>query len=207
MFDTLPIALRSYGLKADVRLLLILQKAISRDLVKTLGDLFLVIKGIVVTDPKLLGPYTKAYYAYFLNIDIQNGESLDDAIERSETFKSWKEDYFTKRPGDKELSIEELITKFLDEVHLTSYDIKKVLSGREIWNDDNPDLEDDEGDDINSDGNRRPLDKMADYSDLSLEELLERMEKIREQQKRNHSGGSHWIGTGGISPYGRPSES
>ena len=69
MFETLPTTLRSYGLRADVRVLLTLQKAISRDLVKTLGDLFLVLKGIVVTDPKLIGPYTKAYYAYFLNID------------------------------------------------------------------------------------------------------------------------------------------
>ena len=202
MFETLPTTLRSYGLRADVRVLLTLQKAISRDLVKTLGDLFLVLKGIVVTDPKLIGPYTKAYYAYFLNIDIQNGESLDDAIARSETFKAWKEDYFTKRPGAEELSLEELITKFLDEVHLTSYDIKKVLSGKELWDADNPDLEDDEGGEGEQDGDRRPLDRMADYSDLSLEELLERMNKIREQQKRNHSGGSHWIGTGGISPYG-----
>jgi uncharacterized protein with von Willebrand factor type A (vWA) domain len=43
---------------------------------------------------------------------------------------------------------------------------------------------------------------MADYTGLSLEELLERMRKIKEEQKSKHSGGSHWIGTGGISPYG-----
>ena len=43
---------------------------------------------------------------------------------------------------------------------------------------------------------------MADYSDLSLEELLERMKEVMEKQKGKHSGGSHWVGTGGISPYG-----
>ena len=202
MFETLPATLRSYGLAADVRTLLLLQKAITRDLVKTLGDLFLVLKGIVVTDPKLLGPYTKAYYAYFLNIDIENGESLDDAIERSETFKTWREDYHTRRPDTAELSMEDLISKFLDEVHLTSYDIKKVLSGKEIWEKDDPDKMDDKGGADSDEGRSRHLDRMADYSDLSLEELLERMEKVLEQQNRKHSGGSHWVGTGGISPYG-----
>jgi len=43
---------------------------------------------------------------------------------------------------------------------------------------------------------------MADYSDLSLEELMKRLEQIAKQQKTKHSGGSHWIGTGGLSPYG-----
>jgi len=43
---------------------------------------------------------------------------------------------------------------------------------------------------------------VADYSDLSLQELLDRMQEVMDQQKTEHSGGSHWVGTGGISPYG-----
>jgi len=203
MFETLPAAFRAKGLTADVRTLLLLQKAMSKDLVKTLGDLYVVLRGIVVTDPKMLGPYTKAYYQYFLSIDIQNGERLDDAVLRSETFGNWKIDFFSRHPDAENMSTEELVSKFLDEVHLTSYDIKKVLSGKEIWDKDNPHLEDEDGEGGDmSEGKRRELDRMADYSDLSLEELLERMRQVMEQQKGKHSGGSHWVGTGGISPYG-----
>jgi len=109
-------------------------------------------------------------------------------------------DYF-KRDNFEDLDEQALISKFLDEVHLTSYDIKQIISGKEIWDKDNPELADQEGDD-DLEITRKHLDRMADYSDLSLEELLERMEQIRKQQKSKLSGGSHWIGTGGISPYG-----
>lgn len=71
----------------------------------------------------------------------------------------------------------------MDEVHLTSYDIKEVVSGKEIWDKDNPDQEDTDPMNEDEDIPNRKLDKMADYSELSLEELLERMEKVREQQK------------------------
>ena len=200
MFESLPASFREYGLSADVRTLLILHKAMQKGLVKTLGDIYQVLKGVVVKEPKMLGPFTKAYYDYFLNIDIQNGETLNDAILRSETFKNWKLEYF-KRDGVEDLSLDDLVNRFLDEVHLTTYDIKKIISGKEIWDKDNPELADEEGQD-GLEAPRRHLDKMADYSDLSLEELLERMEEVLKQQKSKHSGGSHWIGTGGISPYG-----
>lgn len=201
MLETLPEKFRSYGLTADVRTLLLLQKSMKHGLVKTLGDIYNVLKGFVVKDPEMLGPYTRAYYDYFLNIDIQNGERLEDAILRSETFRKWKEDHI-ERHNLKDIDLEELVNKFLDEVHLTSYDIKEIISGKELWDKDDPYLQDeDQGDNLEANLERR-LDKMADYSDLSLEELMERMEEIRKQQKSKHSGGSHWIGTGGISPYG-----
>ncbi|WMN11123.1 hypothetical protein QYS49_37270 [Marivirga salinae] len=200
MLSSLPEHFRSHGLKADVRTLLLLRKAMQKGLVKTLGDIYNVLKGIIVKDPSDMGPFTKAYYAYFLHIPIKPGQTLEDAIKRSETFQKWKMDYVEE--ADRDITDEELVNTFLDEVHLTSYDIKEVVSGKEIWDKDNPDQEDtdpmNEDDDIPS----RKLDKMADYSELSLEELLERMEKVREQQKTRHGGGSHWIGTGGISPYG-----
>jgi len=183
--------------------LLILNKAIKNNLVKTLGDLYNVLKGIVPKNPEDLGPFTRAYYAYFLNIDIKNGERLNDAIIRSETFKKWKEDFQLNRKLV-DLDIDQLVEKFLDEVHLTSYDIKEIIDGKELFDKDSGDIND-ENPDASLDAletQKNLLDKMADYSDLSLEELLERMKEIAEQQKGKHSGGSHWIGTGGISPYG-----
>ena len=199
MLASLPEKFREYHLHADARTLLLVQKSMKQGLIKTLGDMYNVLKGLVVKDPEMLGPYTRAYYDYFLNIDIQNGERLDDAILRSETFKDWLT-AFSNRTDISDMDMSDLVTKFLDEVHLTSYDIKEIISGKEIWDNDNPDMEDESGEAFER--NRHHLDKMADYSDLSLEELLERMKKIQEQQKDKHSGGSHWIGTGGISPYG-----
>lgn len=200
MFSSLPEKFRSHGLKADVRTLLLLRKAMQKGLIKTLGDIYNVLKGIIVKEPTDLGPFTKAYYEYFLQVPIQPGQTLQDAILRSETFAQWKTQFLDE--ADRDMNDEELVNTFLDQVHLTSYDIKEVVSGKEIWDKDNPDQEDKDA--IGQDGQpaERVLNKMADYSDLSLEELLERMEKVRQQQKTQHGGGSHWIGTGGISPYG-----
>ncbi|MEM7108440.1 MAG: hypothetical protein AAF519_09455 [Bacteroidota bacterium] len=201
MLSSLPEHFRNHGLKADVRTLLLLRKAMQKGLIRTLGDVHNVLKGIIVKEPTDMGPFIKAYYAYFLHVPIRPGQTLEDAILRSETFQQWKTQYVEE--ADRDIDDEKLVYTFLDEVHLTSYDIKEVVSGREIWDKDDPDLEDDaEQGDETSEPQERVLDKMADYSDLSLEELLERMEKVRKQQKTKHGGGSHWIGTGGISPYG-----
>jgi len=200
MFEGLPEKLREYDLPADVRLLLLLRKSVDRGLVKTLGDMYNVLKGIVVKDPKMMAPFTRAYYSFFLNIDIQNGDRLSDAIKRSETFKQWRDDNLD-RFGD-DIEVEDLVTHFLDDVHLTTYDIKEIISGRDIWDIDDASKEDELGDDSSAERSRNHLDKMADYSDLTLEELLERMKEVLDQQKSKHSGGSHWLGTGGTSPYG-----
>ncbi len=200
MFSTLPQKFREYNLPADVRTILLLQKAMERGLIKTLGDMFGVLKGIVVKDPEMIGPFTRAYYDYFLNIDIQNGDRLSDAVSRSETFRQWRDDNLD-RFGD-DISVEDLVNKFLDDVHLTTYDIKEIIDGRQIWDDDDGNKEDQDGEEGSDEASKKHLDKMADYSDLSLEELLERMKEVMEQQKSRHSGGSHWLGTGGTSPYG-----
>jgi uncharacterized protein with von Willebrand factor type A (vWA) domain len=200
MFEALPKRLRAYGLPADVRTILLLQKAMSKGLIKTLGDIYNVLKGTVVKDPKNLGPFTKAFYDYFLNIEIQNGEKLSDAIERSSTFRQWRDDNLD-RFGD-DINIDDLVNNFLDDVHLTTYDIKQILSGRELWDNDSGDVQDQDLAATEEGNINRHLDKMADYSDLSLEELLERMKEVMNNQKTKHSGGSHWIGTGGTSPYG-----
>ncbi len=204
MLSSLPASFREYGLSADVRTLLLLRKSIDKGLVKTLGDMYTVLRGIVVKEPADMGPYTKAYYRYFLDIDVQNGESLEDAILRSETFEKWKTQFLKEADKDTHFTQEELINTFLDQVHLTHYDIKEIINGKEIFDKDDPDLKDQdaEGEFDITEREARKLEKMADYSDLSLEELLERLEKIKEQQKSRHEGGSHWIGTGGISPFG-----
>jgi len=202
MLSSLPASFRKHGLHADVRTLLILRKAIQQGLVRTLGDLHNVLKGIIIKKPEDEGPFTKAYYEYFLRIPTIPGQTLEDAILRSETFQKWKSGYVEEPDKDVELTEEELVNSFLDEVHLTTYDIKEVINGKEIWDKDNPDLEDDDRNQPDENPQERHLDKMADYSDLSLEELLERMERVRKQQNSNHGGGSHWIGIGGISPYG-----
>ena len=199
MFSSLPQALREYDIPADVRTLLLLRKSIDKGLVNTFGDLFMVLKGIVVKAPNMMGPYTKAYYKYFLNIDIANGERLEDAVKRSETFRKWVEALMEEKPDLSEVDMDELVDRFLSDVHLSSFDIKQIIDGEELMKNDDPGLED-------SDGGGTPqeklLEKMADYSNMDMEELLRRMKEVAKNQKFNHSGGSHWIGTDGISPFG-----
>lgn len=197
MLETLPAKFREYDLAADVRTLLVLRKAVQKGLVKTLGDIYALLKGLIAQDQSKIGPYTRAFYDYFLNIDIENGDTLHDAVLRSETFRRWRSDL----PEDAEWDEEEMVDKFLDAVHLTHYDIHEIISGRQIWDSDDPDLRDEDGK-AGMEIPEKYLNKIADYSDLSLEELLERMRQVLKNQKGRHSGGSHWIGTGGISPYG-----
>ncbi|MEO1050040.1 MAG: hypothetical protein AAFX87_05425 [Bacteroidota bacterium] len=201
MFDSLPHTLKSFGLPADVRTLLLLQKSFDKGLINTLGDTFLVLKSIVVKDPEMIGPFTQAYYKYFLDIDIEPGQRLDDAISKSDAFKSWKENFLKENPEHEDMDMQSLVDRFLDEVHITTYDINEVVKGEDILAKDNPDLEDKDPD-SDAISERRNLEKGADYSNIDLDELMRRMERVRQQQKVRHSGGSHWVGTGGISPYG-----
>ena len=202
MFHSLPEVFREFGLSTDVRTLLLLRKAVDKDLVKTIGDLYNVLKGIVVKDPTDMGPFTKAYYHYFLDIEVRNGESLEDAILRSETFKNWKINNLDESDRDFELDTDEQINRFLDQVHMTHFDIKEIISGKDILSNDDPNHKDDDEENTQRSNAENTLDKMADYSDMSIDELLDRLKKIRDQQNTEHGGGSHWIGVGGISPFG-----
>jgi uncharacterized protein with von Willebrand factor type A (vWA) domain len=199
MLESLPHTFRKHNLSADVRTLLLLRKAMDKKLVHTLGDMYLVLRGLIANSPKDYGPFATAFYEYFLAIDIQKGETLNSAILRSETFKEWREGYEETMDFDENEDITQLIDQFLDEVHTTTFDIQKMVSGEEILNNDDPDrIDSAEKDD--EDATR--TDKMGDYSDISLEELRKRMERVAAQQKRKHRGGNHWIGQGGYSPYG-----
>lgn len=165
MFTTLPEHFKTFHLNVDVRTLLLLQKAIDRELVKTIGDLYNVLRTFIVKSPELMGPYTRAFYDYFLSIDIRNGEQLHDAVLRSQTFQQWKEQNVGRL--EENMSRKEMANLFLDEVHLTHYDIQKVIDGRELWEKDSGDVEDQDREEQEDNGERRPLDKMADYSDLT----------------------------------------
>jgi hypothetical protein len=203
MFASLPGFFKEYGLATDVRTILLLRKAIDHGLVKTLGDVYQVLKGIIVKDPTEMGPFTQAYYLYFLNIEIKAGQALDDAILRSETFKQWKNQYLEEADRDPNLKPEDLVNLFLDQVHLTHYDIKEILSGRDLFDKNDANQKDKDAPiDPDTPAEQRNLDKMADYSDLSLKELLDRLDQIKDQQRTRHGGGDHWIGSGGISPFG-----
>jgi len=199
MFESFPEVCRSYGVHADVRSLLLLQKALDKQLIGTVGDIYTFFKGSVVKDPTHIGPYTQAFYDYFVGVDIKPGERLSDAIGRSDTFKDWVDDFFQGDDRRREMDVDDLINQFLDEVHTTTFDIKRVIDGEKILNEDDPDRADDNnrgnGDDANAD---RLLEKAADYRFVDLEELRRRMEKVMEQQTRDHQGGSHWVGTGGL---------
>ncbi len=199
MFKSLPEYFREHNLSADVRTLMLLRKCMDKGLVNTLGDLFQVLKGLVTTSPREFGPFTTAFYAYFLDVEIKQGEQLESAILRSQTFKDWlkeKGDAFTKEERE---DLPGRIDQFINEVHVTSYDIVNMLKGEDILNKDDPSMADDDEQEGEA---RNHLDQMADYSNIPLDELLKRMEEVAKQQKRRHQGGSHWIGQGGTSPYG-----
>ncbi len=198
MFASLPHTFREYGLKADVRTLLKLRLAMDRNLVATVGDLYVVLKGLICNAPEDIGPYTAAFYAYFLEIQINVGERLESAVLRSTPFVEWKKRFLQE--DQKADSLFDYVNKYLDEIHETSLDIQKIISGEDILKNDDPNISDDRP----QDGEAPPpqIDQMADYSNISLDELIRRMKQVAEQQKGAHYGGQHWIGQGGTSPYG-----
>ena len=103
MFESLPEAFRKHQVVADVRTLLLLRKCMDKGLVNTLGDLFMVLKGLVTRDPRDFGPFTTAFYDYFLEIEIKKGERLETAIVRSDTFKSGEKQSWRQKNGKRNL--------------------------------------------------------------------------------------------------------
>lgn len=200
MFESLPEHFREYELSADVRSLLLLRKSMEKGLVNTIGDMYVVLKGIIVKSPKEMGPFATAFYAYFLDVQIEKDESLDNAIRRSKSFHDWLDQLNEEERQDENNTMKDFINKFLDEVHLTTYDIERVIKGEDILKNDDPNMKDDTP---QTEFDRNPtVSQMADYSKLSLDELRRRMEQVAKQQKSRHEGGSHWIGKYGNSPYG-----
>lgn len=202
MFQSLPNTFKKQKLSADVRTLLIVRKAMDKGLVRTIGDMYYLLRGLITSTPTEFGPFAAAFYDYFIGVTIRPGEKLENAIVRSQAFKDWKTNFFDEVKDDEnQLSNLELVDRYLDEIHTTTFDIQKVLSGKDVLKNDDPERGDSitDEDEMNS---TSALQEAADYRDIPLEELLERMRQVAEQQRGKHSGGSHWIGSGGISPYG-----
>ncbi|MEM9886547.1 MAG: hypothetical protein AAF849_11700 [Bacteroidota bacterium] len=198
MFSTLPAHFRKYGLRADVRILLLLQKGVERNLVRTLGDLYVFLKSLVTNEPKEFGPFVMAFYAYFLDVNIQGKESLKDAVLRSETFVEWLAGALKDNLLE-EADLDDLINQFLDEVHLTQLDVSQLLDATSSFEADDPKRADSGKQDDTS--NIRTKDAL-DYRDIPLDELRKRMEEVARRQRERHQGGDHWLGKSGTSPYG-----
>jgi hypothetical protein len=203
MFTSFPQTLKRYGLKADVRTIGELYHCMSRGLVTSLGDLFDIGKILVVKGKRDVAPYTLAFFDYFLGIETKNAKTLDEAVANSVAFKTWLDRYLEQTGKTQwDFNEAELVEKFLDDVLRSSSaeEIARRFAGQDIMDQDNPDMEDLGGDEG---GGRSPFaDALADYRNIDIDEILRRMERVARQQKNPHSGGSHWIGTDGISPYG-----
>ena len=142
MFQTLPDHFRQYKLKADVRTLLLIRTAMERGLVHTIGDMFALLKTLVPKNPKEIGPYTIAFYDYFLSIPIAPGETLEQAVAKSDPFAQWREQLDDKQLRRHEPELSELVDRFLQEIHRTSFEDWTRVDGRELLDATAADMED-----------------------------------------------------------------
>ncbi len=174
----------------------------SRGLVTSLGDLFDIGKILIVKSRRDIAPYTIAFLNYFLDVETEEARTLEEAVQNSISYRSWLET-FLEQTGKSEVDFNasELVDKFLDDALSSSSteDIARRLSGEDILANDDPNMKDMGGGQA---GGSPFADALADYSDTDIQELMKRMEAVAKQQKAPHSGGSHWIGTNGVSPYG-----
>ena len=202
MFSGFPETLRQYGFKTDVRTLLDMYRTMEMGLVTNLGSLFDVCQHLICKSRREIAPYTLAFWDHFLGIDTTNFNTIDDAIRKSSAFEHWLSQKLETGKISGEIDYEKLIDQFLNETLQSDLqaNIQKELDARKHLDDDNLDMADRKSN--GPPGVSQATDKMVDYSKISLEELVERMKRVMEQQKTAHSGGGHWIGSHGFTPYG-----
>lgn len=202
MFTSFPQTLKKYGLQADVRTIGELYDCMSRGLVTNLGDLFDIGKILVVKGKRDIAPYTLAFFDYFLGVETEHARTLEEAVRNSVSYATWLENFLEQTGKTKwDFDESELVDRFLDDVlrSSTAEEIARRIAGEDILANDDPNQEDPGG----GFGGESPFrDALADYRNIDIDELLRRMEAVARQQRGPHSGGSHWIGTDGISPYG-----
>ncbi len=197
MLSSFPAALRKHGLPSDVRTILHLYALMSRGLVKDLGGLYSCGERLVVKDPRQKGPYTVAFFAHFLDIHIEPGQTLDAAVMESDVFYHWRLQY-----APEETPSPRLVDEFLDFV-FDKRPAFQALAGAAGESAEHPpkievpfwewDLPTEEVE--------------VDHSDKDLAEILKKMKEIAEEQNEAHSGGRKYIGTRGTSPYGHSGRS
>ena len=202
MFSSFPHTLKRYGLDTDIRLLLDIYRTMEMGLVTNLGSLFDIGQHLICKSRRDIAPYTMAFWEHFLGIDTTHYNTVDDAIRHSAAFENWLSLKMETGAIEGEIDYQTLIDQFLNETLQSDLqtNIQKELDARKHLDSDNPDLADKQNQ--NPPGPPQLSDKMVDYSQISLEGLMERMKRVMEQQKTAHSGGGHWIGSHGFSPYG-----
>ena len=202
MFSDFPQTLRRYGIDADVRVIMDMYRTMEMGIVTNLGSLFDVCQHLICKSRREIAPYTLAFWEYFLGIDITEFNSIDDAIRNSVAFEHWLSEKSETGKIGGEIDYKKLIDQFLNETLNSDLqdNIQKELDARQHLDQDNLDLRD--KDRQESPRTPRSSDTMVDYSKISLNELMERMKRVMDNQKTFHSGGGHWIGTHGFSPYG-----
>jgi uncharacterized protein len=192
MFSGFPAELKKRGLSADVRTVLHIHQLMSHGLIHNMGTLYSLAERLVVKDPRQKGPYTVAFFAHFLEIDIKQGQLLDEAVMLSDVFYNWR---IEKAPG--ELPSPKLVAEFLEYIFNRSFRLDAA----------GVPLEEIRPEGLISDVPFAPLDKDqedadTDHSDKDLEEIVRRMREIAKEQDEAHSGGRKFIGNKGRSPYG-----
>ncbi len=202
MFSDFPQTLRRYGIDADVRVTMDMYCTMEMGIVTNLGSLFDVCQHLICKSRREIAPYTLAFWEYFLGIDTTNYNTIDDAIRNSVAFEHWLSEKLETGKIAGEVAYKKLIDQFLNETLNSDFqaNIQKELDARQHLDQDNPDLRD--KDRQGPPGSPRSSDTMVDYSKISLDELMERMKRVMDNQKTFHSGGGHWIGSHGYSPYG-----
>jgi uncharacterized protein with von Willebrand factor type A (vWA) domain len=202
MLDSFPHTLKQFGLYADARTLMDLLKLAEQGVIDSLGSLHDAGRHLVCKGRRDFGPYTLAFWEHFLGIDFRNHPTVDGAIRNAPAFEHWLQQQTDTGIAEGLVDWRSLIDRFLNEVMSSRLGehLRREIDAREHLLHDNPDLEDRPGAD--PDGPPRPSDTMIDYSQIPMEELLERMQRVADQQKSKHSGGGHWIGSHGHSPYG-----
>jgi hypothetical protein len=204
MFTSFPQTLKEFGLQADVRTVGELYECMSRGLVSTLGDIYDVGKILIVKGKRDMAPYNLAFFEYFLGIESEHARTLEEAVRNSVAYATWLEQYL-EQVGKTQVDFDEseLVDRFLDDVlqSTSAAELARRLAGEDIFADDDPNMEDTEGGNGES-GDSPFSDAWADYRNIDIQEILKRMQAVASKQKRPHSGGSHWIGTDGVSPYG-----
>ena len=202
MFSDFPQTLRRYGIDSDVRVIIDMYRTMEMGIVTNLGSLFDVCQHLICKSRREIAPYTLAFWEYFLGIDTANYNTIDDAVRNSAAFEHWLSEKLETGKIASEVDYKKFIDQFLNETLNSDLqaNIQKELDARQHLDQQNPDLRD--KDRQGSPGTPRSSDTMADYSKISLDELMERMKRVKDNQKTFHSGGGHWIGSHGYSPYG-----
>jgi uncharacterized protein with von Willebrand factor type A (vWA) domain len=187
MFNSFPSELHQHGLEADARTLVCLYELMSAGLIRDLGGLYSCGERLVVKDRRQRGPYIVAFFAYFLDIPILPGQTLDEAVIASDTFAQWRGQHV---PGRKPTP--ELVNTFLENIFHQRLRLQPMVGTPPV-----PAIPDD------NDGTFVDFDEVhADHSETELAEIMKRLEELADQQKYLHKEGTHYVGTEGESEYG-----